>query len=149
MTAAERRQGARRATLTGIAGNSLYAPLVDRRAAISIGDHRSLYALIESRGGRLLPRESLVREKQSLGFYVSGHPLHGVEQVLLSKSDMSISTILEGNVPDGHQVTIGGILTGGLVQVRPVPGPGGLSVLLAGLALLLAGALVARRLIGA
>jgi DNA polymerase-3 subunit alpha len=25
---------------------------------------------------------------------------------------MSISTILEGNVPDGHQVTIGGILTG-------------------------------------
>src|SRR5439155_8632480 len=32
----------------GIVGNSLYAPLVDRRAAISIGDHRSLYALIDS-----------------------------------------------------------------------------------------------------
>ena len=43
----------------GIAGNSLYAPLVDRRAAISIGDHRSLYALIESRGGRLLPHDTL------------------------------------------------------------------------------------------
>ena len=43
----------------GIVGNSLYAPLVDRRAAISVGDHRSLYALIESRGGRLLPCDTL------------------------------------------------------------------------------------------
>src|SRR5262249_45637455 len=43
----------------GIVGNSLYAPLVDARAAISVGDHRSLYALIESRGGRLLPADSV------------------------------------------------------------------------------------------
>ena len=47
-----------------------------------------------------------------LGLYVSGHPLHGVERVLSSKSDMAIATILEGTVPDGHQITIGGILTG-------------------------------------
>jgi DNA polymerase-3 subunit alpha len=57
-------------------------------------------------------KHRLAVEREMLGLYVSGHPLHGVEQVLLSKSDMSISTILEGNVPDGHQVTIGGILTG-------------------------------------
>ncbi|MBA2450887.1 MAG: alkaline phosphatase family protein, partial [Chloroflexi bacterium] len=43
----------------GIVGNSLYAPLVDRRAAISVGDHRSLFALIESRGGRLVPCDTL------------------------------------------------------------------------------------------
>jgi hypothetical protein len=43
----------------GIVGNSLYAPKVDPRAAISIGDHRSLYALIETRGGRLLPCDTL------------------------------------------------------------------------------------------
>jgi DNA polymerase III subunit alpha len=54
----------------------------------------------------------LAVEREMLGLYVSGHPLQGVEQVLLSKSDMPIATILEGNVPDGHQVTIGGILTG-------------------------------------
>lgn len=52
----------------GIVGNSLYAPLVDRRAPISVGDHRSLYALIESRGGRLLPRDTLAdRVAQSGG----------------------------------------------------------------------------------
>ena len=43
----------------GIVGNSLYAPKVDPRAAISIGDHRGLYALIETRGGRLLPCDTL------------------------------------------------------------------------------------------
>jgi phosphonoacetate hydrolase len=43
----------------GIVGNSLYAPRVDPRAAISVGDHRSLEALIESRGGRLVPRDTL------------------------------------------------------------------------------------------
>ena len=57
-------------------------------------------------------KHELAVEREMLGLYVSGHPLHGVEQALLSKSDMSISTILEGNVSDGHQVTIGGILTG-------------------------------------
>jgi DNA polymerase-3 subunit alpha len=58
------------------------------------------------------PKHQLAVEREMLGLYVSGHPLHGVEQVLLAKSDMSISKILEGDVPDGHQVTIGGILTG-------------------------------------
>src|SRR5437763_13576579 len=38
----------------GIVGNTLYAPKVDSLAPISIGDHRSLYKLIDSRGGRLL-----------------------------------------------------------------------------------------------
>jgi DNA polymerase-3 subunit alpha len=57
-------------------------------------------------------KHRLAVEREMLGLYVSGHPLQGLEQALQSKSDMSISTILEGNVPDGHQVTIGGILTG-------------------------------------
>ena len=43
----------------GIAGNTVYAPGVDARAPISIGDHHSLYALIESRGGRLVPCDTL------------------------------------------------------------------------------------------
>src|SRR5439155_7370645 len=51
----------------GIVGNSLYAPLVDARAAISVGDHRSLYALIESRGGRLLPPDSLADRVARVG----------------------------------------------------------------------------------
>jgi DNA polymerase-3 subunit alpha len=55
-------------------------------------------------------KHKLAVEREMLGLYVSGHPLHGVEQVLTAKSDMAISTILEGTVPDGHQVTIGGIL---------------------------------------
>ncbi len=61
-------------------------------------------------------KHRLAVEREMLGLYVSGHPLQGLEQVLLSKSDMSVSSILEGSsdgrVSDGHQVTIGGILTG-------------------------------------
>ena len=51
----------------GIVGNSFYAPLVDRRDPISIGDHRSLYALVASRGGRLLPRETLADRIHAAG----------------------------------------------------------------------------------
>jgi DNA polymerase-3 subunit alpha len=61
-------------------------------------------------------KHRLAVEREMLGLYVSGHPLQGLEQVLLSKSDMSISAILEassdGRISDGHQLTIGGILTG-------------------------------------
>jgi DNA polymerase-3 subunit alpha len=58
-------------------------------------------------------KHRLAVEREMLGLYVSGHPLHGVEQVLTAKSDTSIATILDGTtVADGHQVTIGGILTG-------------------------------------
>jgi arylsulfatase A-like enzyme len=51
----------------GIVGNNLYAPLVERRAPVSIGDHRTLYALIESRGGRLLPGDTLADRVSGAG----------------------------------------------------------------------------------
>jgi len=57
-------------------------------------------------------KHQLAVEREMLGLYVSGHPLHGVEQVLAAKSDTPISAIVEGEVPDGHQVTVGGILAG-------------------------------------
>nr|BFE48981.1 DNA polymerase III subunit alpha [Saccharothrix mutabilis subsp. capreolus] len=56
------------------------------------------------------PKHQLTLEREMLGLYVSGHPLNGVEQVLESYSDASIARILEGDVPDGTQVTLGGIL---------------------------------------
>jgi arylsulfatase A-like enzyme len=43
----------------GIVGNSLYAPKVDPRESVSIGDHRTLFRLIDTRGGRLVPRDTL------------------------------------------------------------------------------------------
>ncbi|GAA1271404.1 DNA polymerase III subunit alpha [Saccharothrix xinjiangensis] len=55
-------------------------------------------------------KHQLTLEREMLGLYVSGHPLRGVEQVLESYSDASIARILEGDVPDGTQVTLGGIL---------------------------------------
>ncbi|RKT56859.1 DNA polymerase-3 subunit alpha [Saccharothrix australiensis] len=56
------------------------------------------------------PKHQLTLEREMLGLYVSGHPLNGVEHVLESYSDASIARILEGDVPDGTQVTLGGIL---------------------------------------
>ncbi|WP_199438964.1 DNA polymerase III subunit alpha [Umezawaea beigongshangensis] len=56
------------------------------------------------------PKHQLALEREMLGLYVSGHPLNGVEHVLESYSDTTIARILEGDVPDGTQITLGGIL---------------------------------------
>jgi DNA polymerase-3 subunit alpha len=53
----------------------------------------------------------LAFEREMLGLYVSDHPLLGVEHVLRSHTDMSISQLLDEGVPDG-MVTIGGLITG-------------------------------------
>ncbi|QCQ91477.1 DNA polymerase III subunit alpha [Rhodococcus sp. SGAir0479] len=55
-------------------------------------------------------KHKLALEREMLGLYVSGHPLNGVEHVLAAQSDTSIPTILEGDIKDGTQVTVGGIL---------------------------------------
>ncbi len=53
----------------------------------------------------------LAFEREMLGLYVSDHPLLGVEHVLRSHTDMTISQLLDDGVPDG-MVTIGGLITG-------------------------------------
>src|SRR5690606_15758842 len=55
-------------------------------------------------------KHKLALEREMLGLYVSGHPLNGVEHVLAAQSDTQIPAILEGEVKDGAQVTVGGIL---------------------------------------
>ncbi|MDG3012020.1 DNA polymerase III subunit alpha [Rhodococcus sp. D2-41] len=55
-------------------------------------------------------KHRLALEREMLGLYVSGHPLNGVEHVLAAQSDTHIPAILEGDVKDGAQVTVGGIL---------------------------------------
>jgi DNA polymerase-3 subunit alpha len=53
----------------------------------------------------------LAFEREMLGLYVSDHPLLGVEHVLRSHTDMSISALMDEGVPDGV-ITIGGLITG-------------------------------------
>jgi DNA polymerase-3 subunit alpha len=53
----------------------------------------------------------LTFEREMLGLYVSDHPLLGVEHVLRSHTDMSISQLLDDEPQDG-MVTIGGLITG-------------------------------------
>ena len=53
----------------------------------------------------------LTFEREMLGLYVSDHPLLGVEHVLRSHTDMSISQLLDDGPQDGV-VTIGGLITG-------------------------------------
>jgi DNA polymerase-3 subunit alpha len=55
-------------------------------------------------------KHRLALEREMLGLYVSGHPLKGVEHVLAAQSDTQIPGILEGDLKDGTQVTVGGIL---------------------------------------
>ena len=53
----------------------------------------------------------LTFEREMLGLYVSDHPLLGVEHVLRSHTDMSISQLLDDG-PQDAMVTIGGLITG-------------------------------------
>ncbi|WP_226437070.1 DNA polymerase III subunit alpha [Rhodococcus yananensis] len=55
-------------------------------------------------------KHRLALEREMLGLYVSGHPLNGVEHVLAAQADTPIPAILEGDIKDGTQVTVGGIL---------------------------------------
>ncbi|GAC70012.1 DNA polymerase III subunit alpha [Gordonia soli] len=56
-------------------------------------------------------KHKLALEREMLGLYVSGHPLGGVEHALAAQTDTSISSLLEGEVSDGAQITIGGIIS--------------------------------------
>jgi len=60
--------------------------------------------------GEWEPKHRLALEREMLGLYVSGHPLHGLEHVLASRADTAITMILEGTVAEGTTVTVGGIL---------------------------------------
>ena len=53
----------------------------------------------------------LTFEREMLGLYVSDHPLLGVEHVLRSHTDMTISELLDES-PADVVVTIGGLITG-------------------------------------
>lgn len=55
-------------------------------------------------------KHRLSLEREMLGLYVSGHPLDGLELALHERTDTSIATILEGELPHGKQVVIGGII---------------------------------------
>src|SRR4051794_24413569 len=50
-------------------------------------------------------------EREMLGLYVSDHPLFGIEHVLVSASDCSVSALTGEAVPDGQVVTVGGIVS--------------------------------------
>jgi DNA polymerase-3 subunit alpha len=50
-------------------------------------------------------------EREMLGLYVSDHPLFGVEHVLRSGTDMSISELLDDGGHHDQIVTIGGLIT--------------------------------------
>ncbi|MDL9944436.1 DNA polymerase III subunit alpha [Gordonia sp. ABSL11-1] len=56
-------------------------------------------------------KHKLALEREMLGLYVSGHPLGGVEHAIAAQTDTSITALLEGSVPDGAQITIGGIIS--------------------------------------
>ncbi|MFG2062928.1 DNA polymerase III subunit alpha [Micromonospora sp. NPDC048871] len=58
-------------------------------------------------------RDKLAFEREMLGLYVSDHPLFGLEHILGSAADCTISALSEeGTVPDGVVVTLAGILSG-------------------------------------
>ena len=56
-------------------------------------------------------KHKLALEREMLGLYVSGHPLAGVEHAISAQTDTSITSLLEGEVADGAQITIGGIIS--------------------------------------
>ncbi len=53
--------------------------------------------------------EKLAKEKEMLGFYISGHPLDKYRNEITSFTNASVSAL--AGAPDGREVTVAGILT--------------------------------------
>jgi DNA polymerase-3 subunit alpha len=57
-------------------------------------------------------KQQLALERDMIGLYVSGHPLDGFEEALDAQTDTPLTTILSGELRNGAEVTIGGIISG-------------------------------------
>jgi DNA polymerase-3 subunit alpha len=78
----------------------------------SAGRVRPLFA----EGPQWERKELLQREKATLGFYISGHPLDGYVEEL--RRFCNATTVTASDKPDGTQVAIGGIVED--LRVRPM-----------------------------
>lgn len=56
-------------------------------------------------------KHKLVLEREMLGLYVSGHPLDGFEEAIDAQTDTQLTTILSGELRNGAEVTIGGLIS--------------------------------------
>ncbi len=57
-------------------------------------------------------KQRLAFEREMLGLYVSDHPLSGLEHVLATASDCSITTLnADETRPEGSAVTVCGLIT--------------------------------------
>ena len=57
-------------------------------------------------------KHQLALEREMLGLYVSGHPLDGFEEALDAQTDTELTSILAGDLKNGTEVQIGGIISG-------------------------------------
>ncbi|WP_165164127.1 DNA polymerase III subunit alpha [Corynebacterium qintianiae] len=53
----------------------------------------------------------LALEREMLGLYVSGHPLDGYEEAIDAQTDTQLTDILSGELRNGAEVTIGGLIS--------------------------------------
>lgn len=56
-------------------------------------------------------KHKLALEREMLGLYVSGHPLDGFEEAINAQTDTQLTTILSGEMRNGAEVTIGGLIS--------------------------------------
>ncbi|WP_018297058.1 DNA polymerase III subunit alpha [Corynebacterium lubricantis] len=56
-------------------------------------------------------KHKLALERDMLGMYVSGHPLDGYEEALEAQTDTPLTTVLSGELRNGTDVVIGGIVS--------------------------------------
>ena len=56
-------------------------------------------------------KHKLALEREMLGLYVSGHPLDGFEEAIDAQTDTQLTTILFGEMRNGAEVTIGGLIS--------------------------------------
>ncbi len=56
-------------------------------------------------------KHKLALEREMLGLYVSGHPLDGFEEAIEAQTDTELTQILSGEMRNGAEVTIGGLIS--------------------------------------
>ena len=56
-------------------------------------------------------KHKLTLEREMLGLYVSAHPLDGYEAALAGQTDTELTTVLGGELPNGKEIIVGGIIS--------------------------------------
>jgi DNA polymerase III alpha subunit len=89
------------------------ARATEKKTGAVVAPDYSALQLVSSTAAPWTPSETLAREKEALGLYISGHPLTDILPYVEGARDTTVAELLMADESwDGRRITISGVITG-------------------------------------